>query len=150
MLALSELAKSWPVGGWILRLFMNLMSRLTGQGSGFDNSNASTNVSGRFRNNGNTSQSLNSEGVQPSFGDAGLDAQGKIVTPTSLDRFDPVPERQQHVDYGQQVADQLITDALWTNNGFDFDFMFQHTPGTFLPPPFGAVAMSAEEDITGF
>ncbi|KAK5271548.1 hypothetical protein LTR96_003373 [Exophiala xenobiotica] len=30
MLALSELAKSWPVAGWILRLFVSLMTRLTG------------------------------------------------------------------------------------------------------------------------
>ncbi|KAK5025297.1 hypothetical protein LTS07_008148 [Exophiala sideris] len=30
MLALSELAKSWPVANWILRLFISLMTRLTG------------------------------------------------------------------------------------------------------------------------
>ncbi|KID81482.1 cutinase transcription factor 1 alpha [Metarhizium guizhouense ARSEF 977] len=33
MLALSELSKSWPSGGWILRLFVGLMFRLTGSES---------------------------------------------------------------------------------------------------------------------
>jgi hypothetical protein len=35
MLALSELSKSWPVGGWILQLFNNLLNRLTGREFGF-------------------------------------------------------------------------------------------------------------------
>lgn len=35
MLALSELSKSWPVGGWILQLFVNLLKRLTGRDFGF-------------------------------------------------------------------------------------------------------------------
>ena len=35
MLALSELSKSWPVGGWILQLFVNLLRRLTGRDFGF-------------------------------------------------------------------------------------------------------------------
>jgi hypothetical protein len=37
MLALSELSKSWPVGGWILQLFINLFKRLTGHEFGFQN-----------------------------------------------------------------------------------------------------------------
>ncbi|EXJ60793.1 hypothetical protein A1O7_04946 [Cladophialophora yegresii CBS 114405] len=36
MLALSELAKSWPVAGWILRLFISLMTRLTGHSFDID------------------------------------------------------------------------------------------------------------------
>ncbi|EEU33922.1 uncharacterized protein NECHADRAFT_12238, partial [Fusarium vanettenii 77-13-4] len=34
MLALGELSKSWPVGGWILRLFISLFIKLTGQDPG--------------------------------------------------------------------------------------------------------------------
>jgi hypothetical protein len=42
MLSLSELSKSWPVGGWILQLFVNLMKRLTGRDFGFQISASSS------------------------------------------------------------------------------------------------------------
>ncbi|RDL35491.1 uncharacterized protein BP5553_07422 [Venustampulla echinocandica] len=53
MLALSELFKSWPVGGWILQLFINLLKRLTGRDFGFQ-----TSANSGAPRQGNSKQSL--------------------------------------------------------------------------------------------
>ncbi|PLB54004.1 hypothetical protein P170DRAFT_397008 [Aspergillus steynii IBT 23096] len=53
MLALSVIAKSWPVRIWISRAFVNLIKRLTGQGQTFDSAfnGAIVNVSSSIKSN---------------------------------------------------------------------------------------------------
>ena len=129
MLALGELAKSWPVGCWIMRLFVNPMRRMTEQGFGFENANANINVNiggnGQKTLNVSTSQNLSSKSVESNLG-AAPDIQGKITTPSSLAQYSLHPQQQQQIDPMLQSADQLIPESLWADNGFDLDFLFQN------------------------
>jgi hypothetical protein len=175
MLALSELAKCWPVGGWILRLFINLMRRLTGQGFSFDNSNTGG-ISGSGVHNTPiaSKQSRDSSGLTP--GQSGLSSApiqgmtGKTATPqddtlnASMPCEPDVGQQQQprESDGRQQEfsrsnrqinmiqqADQLLSDALWADGGFDFDFLFQSASGSFLRS-YNFGGMSGDPDISGF
>jgi hypothetical protein len=75
------------------------------------------------------------------------------VTPTSVRRFDLDPRQhpqQQQTYLAQQAADQVISDALWMGNGFEFDYLSQYMQGPFLSAPFEGMSVSGEHDITRF
>ncbi|KAL1989084.1 hypothetical protein VTN96DRAFT_5847 [Rasamsonia emersonii] len=136
MLALSELAKCWPVGGWILRLFINLMRRLTGQGFGFENNTSSGGGSGANNPTSSSSQQprdlsnaiSTQHGLSSSSGSSLHDPQGKVpATLHPLDGCDLNPGHQQ-----QQQQQQLRSgnsdggqDFARTNNSRQIDLMQQ-------------------------
>ncbi|OAA59736.1 Transcription factor [Niveomyces insectorum RCEF 264] len=116
ILALGELAKGWPVAGWILRLFMNLMKTLTGQ------SNAAP--------DGRASQQRNAD-LRGDNGSAAIQQATHSVTDFSksfgLCAYPPV-ENGVIGDGASSLGqtNQLISDIIWAPEqaDFDCDFMF--------------------------
>ncbi|KAM6528943.1 hypothetical protein FALCPG4_009895 [Fusarium falciforme] len=135
ILALSELAKPWPVGLWIMRFFVNLFRRLTGQDSAVSGG-AIVNVTSRIANsdaesrghqlNDNMAASSRPEGAEPTM-------------PTAVNNR--IQSRdQQAVDFMPQVTDPLACDSFWAgclDNSIDVDLLLQHGLGPLLPAPFG-------------
>jgi hypothetical protein len=126
MLGLSELSKSWPVGGWILQLFVHLMERLTGHDFNVDKKPRSNK---RKRNPTSESQ-------------AGSDGQFQ----SSAQTFHAYQSEQQAGNFGptfnfyrdsfggstqttlqQQLENPSSTDgeALWSPDRFPMDFLLQ-------------------------
>jgi hypothetical protein len=79
MLALSELSKSWPVGGWILQLFVNLMKRLTGHDFGFQISASSSEGANSREGLVTTLQDDRSTGAIVTAGGAGEDQPDDLL-----------------------------------------------------------------------
>jgi hypothetical protein len=150
MLAMSELAKLWPVGGWILRLFVNLMRQLTGSNQGpvaVPNNSGQPNATSNHTTNTADAVQLPSPRQEPSIGNM----LSRLATPNSLDRFETEnqahnivgveqPREQVSIDYFQQAATQLLSDTLWAEGvetGYDFEFPIYSNPaGIYPPPPF--------------
>ncbi|BCR88967.1 fungal specific transcription factor domain-containing protein [Aspergillus chevalieri] len=117
MLALSVLANSWPVRIWISKAFVNLMRRLTGQGSGSAGSivNVSSSIATSSEHSG-----LHAD----SAGDSSHDIDGN-----SPDRRDPsaqVTDSNAPDYFPPTAADQLIYDPFSAGYGcldgmFDID-----------------------------
>ncbi|EEU45285.1 uncharacterized protein NECHADRAFT_40529 [Fusarium vanettenii 77-13-4] len=135
ILALSELAKPWPVGLWIMRFFVNLFRRLTGQDSAVPGG-AIVNVTSRIGNS-----DVDSRGSQPT---------DNVPIPTRSEGTEPaIPavannraqSQDQHaVDFMPQVSDPLGYDSFWAgclDNSIDVDLLLQHGLGPLLPAPFG-------------
>lgn len=117
MLALSELAKSWPVAGWIFRLFVSLMTRLTGHS--FD--------------------------IEPKLGSSAGPATSSVAVPPqppSLMNGIVIPE--QHQGYqtnsaelgfaaGQGALHTSAAEAPWLNDlgSEELDWIFQDSLGGF-------------------
>jgi hypothetical protein len=132
MLAMTELAKSWPTAGWILRLFINLMKKLTAQkfrcwgnrNCGKSNSSGDSDEVGftTLQNIGDNTSKHMSTGlmlnavVQPSAENGQLYARSG-----EMNRF------------GQ--TEQLMSDVIWASdqNNFDFDFMFRTQSNSLFP-----------------
>lgn len=132
ILALSELAKTWPVGMWIVKSFLGLMKRLTSRATASGGSRLS--VTSRIGTDGNppvstelrstrnlaareacNTQTCPSSGVE-SMADSSSDNAGGIdpLQPQSLPGFP------------SGAADQLVYDSLWLDcpdNRFDIDFL---------------------------
>ncbi|KAL2676430.1 hypothetical protein Neosp_010188 [[Neocosmospora] mangrovei] len=114
MLALGELSKSWPVGGWILRLFISLFIKLTGQDPGIGTRPQSQQPQGPAQ--------VRSSIMQPSIGN--LTA---APWPQTGDAPWPIPAEvftENTTTLGFEVAD---------NDVFDFDFMFQYPLEAWIP-----------------
>ncbi|KAI8713951.1 Zn(2)-C6 fungal-type domain-containing protein [Fusarium sp. LHS14.1] len=114
MLALGELSKSWPVGGWILRLFISLFIKLTGQDPGIGTRPQSKQPQGPAH--------ARSSIMQPSIGN--LTA---APWPQTGDAAWPIPAEvftENTTALGFEVAD---------NDVFDFDFMFQCPLEAWIP-----------------
>lgn len=131
ILGMSELAKGWPVAGWILRLFINLMKGLTGHAGVYDTGPA---------------QPL--EGFPN--GDLGLGQQSAQPAPSTRN---PASYSVENTDkylmancgtichdgrdsFGLVEADQLLTDIIWApdQNDFDFDIMLNSAHSNSLFP----------------
>ncbi len=119
MLALSELSRSWPVGGWILQLFITVMHRLTGRDFGFQtSSNSGTSKPGSLnqippamaQNESNNSSSLILGTTEARQYSQSAEAQ-QINTPPPVQDFDIHGQWQ----YGQELnsLDFLFQDALF-------------------------------------
>lgn len=105
---MSELAKGWPVAGWILRLFIKLMKRLTGHGS--YSAQIPDGISNRDRHLGQQSiQPLPNNSSPPSYSGG------------NTDQYPVAPPRQGHEDFGIVETDQLISDVIWDSGQSDFD-----------------------------
>ncbi|KAF9768044.1 hypothetical protein IL306_014712 [Fusarium sp. DS 682] len=147
ILALSELAKHWPVGLWIMRFFGNLMRRLTGQGSAVS-AGSIVDVTSRIANSNRgedstlntsaevsraTSQTLAENGG--SFGDV-VNGQvaGAVMETNDL--------------FQQPAADQFGFDNFWAEDMIDVDLLLQHGLCPLLPGNFGTFPPGA--DSQGF
>lgn len=116
MLAMSQLANSWPVAGWILRLFINLMKRLTGQSFGKSN-----NVGGGARcSNQGKGDTLDNDFPASSVG--GLTSQH-------------IPPNGSFLGGDQDATDQLLSDALWDadQDPFNLEFVPRAQPNGLFP-----------------
>ncbi|RSL88562.1 hypothetical protein CEP51_001692 [Fusarium floridanum] len=135
ILALSELAKPWPVGLWIMRFFVNLFRRLTGQDSATAGGTI-VNVTSRIGNS-----DAESRGSQPNDNmPAPSRPEGPETTmPTAVNNRTQSRD-QQTVDFMPQVTDPLGYDSFWAgclDNSIDVDLLLQHGLGPLLPAPFG-------------
>lgn len=141
ILAFGELAKGWPVAGWILRMFINLMKKLTAGGS-------TTGAEGRQAvQNGmaQAAQQTNGRAPHPQTHQQQMQqqlqqTQGMNMTSPSrpMDTIPYLPFEhggQSFVDDGTgglgqgQQANQFISDIIWApmQGEFDCDFIFGNT-----------------------
>ncbi|KAH7196500.1 fungal-specific transcription factor domain-containing protein [Fusarium flagelliforme] len=129
ILALSELAKSWPIGLWITKFFVNLFRRLTGQGSAVSAGSIvdvtsriaranEDNASGEVGSQ-NLAEALNGFNQQASFSNG----DGSMMEPPG-DMLYP---------------DQFGFDSFWAEDTIDVDLLLQHGLCPLLPPNFGPV-----------
>lgn len=118
MLALSELAESWPVGGWILRLFRTLMARLTSRDSDHK--------------------------ANPTANSAETHAPAMIPTPPGSrpTHWQSTVLEDGAADIWHQNGQSFTDDSLGMSNMapqteyeslYDFDLIFQHALANFVP-----------------
>ncbi|RHZ62630.1 hypothetical protein CDV55_106004 [Aspergillus turcosus] len=140
MLAMSELARSWPVAGWILRLFINLMKKLTGQSVGCDSAPSRTKPD-QTGDSGfeSPSATVGSGGTSAMQMASGLDnlIHRSLGNDQSSTRVEEWNESQQ--------TDKLLSDVIWApdQTNFDFDLLFQGQSNGSLPFNFGSLAETA-------
>lgn len=140
MLAMSELAKSWPVAGWILRLFINLMKKLTDQNVRYD-SNLDRSRQDRTGYGGNSSMDSPSAATRSGTNrtmQMGHGLGNLINQPVEADQLSARVEEWNAI----QQSDQLLSDVIWApdQNNFDFDLLFQGQSNGSLPFNFGSLA----------
>ncbi|RSL67624.1 hypothetical protein CEP53_002881 [Fusarium sp. AF-6] len=132
ILALSELAKPWPVGLWIMRFFVNLFRRLTGQDSATA-SGTIVNVTSRIGNS-----DVESRGSQPND-NMPAPSRDEPTMPAAVNNRSQSRD-QQTADFLPQVTDPMGYDSFWAgclDNSIDVDLLLQHGLGPLLPAPFG-------------
>lgn len=120
------MAKRWPVGFWILRLFGNLMANITGQRLGFDCNGINESSSGttaNHRRNDVVPSVFRSDALNPGIA---VGTMRDTAMPTSLD----LP--QQNIDAVEALG-ELMTDTLFPDDGLDFEFLLQNAFGTGMP-----------------
>ncbi|RSM14771.1 hypothetical protein CDV31_005205 [Fusarium ambrosium] len=131
MLALGELSKSWPVGGWILRLFVSLFIKLTGQDPGIGLRPHSQEPQGPAH--------IRSSITQPSISNlaaAPWSQAGEAAWPVPAEVF-----IENAAALGFEVAD---------NDAFDFEFMFQYPLENWISGELpGDTAMGVEKAVVG-
>lgn len=147
ILAFGELAKGWPVAGWILRMFINLMKKLTagGTSTGADGRQAPQNgnyVQAGQQNHGRPQQSQPHQ--QPMQHQLHQQQQGiEMESPSRpIDTIPYLPVEhngQSFVDDGTALGqtNQFVSDIIWAPmpGEFDCDFIFGNTQvnSGFLP-----------------
>lgn len=140
MLAMSELAKSWPVAGWILRLFINLMKKLTGHSVGRDNpsSRNKAHQSGYRGDSGFELPSATVSSVENNAMQMGSGLNSLINRSLENDQSCTRVEEWNEV----RLTDQLLSDVIWApdQTNFDFDLLFQERSNGCLPFSFGSFA----------
>ncbi|KAI1023638.1 hypothetical protein LB503_000141 [Fusarium chuoi] len=146
ILALSELAKHWPVGLWIMRFFGNLMRRLTGQGSAVS-AGSIVDVTSRIANcNRNEDSTLNTSAeVSRATSQTLAENGGPFTDATNAQVAGAVMETN---DLFQQPADQFGFDNFWAEDTIDVDLLLQHGLCPLLPGNFGTFPPVA--DSQGF
>lgn len=165
MLALSQLAESWPVKIWISKAFVNLMRRLTGQGSNASGGSI-INVSSSIANDrgnvaapghwgllGMQQQHIASPGrVSSQIADGGHDTDRceAGIQPTCLNGLQ---SRDLHVpDYFLQAADPFICDpflAGYLDDTVDVDLLLHSNLGQTLPVPSGGLNAAGDPSALG-
>ncbi|KAJ5183424.1 hypothetical protein N7492_001040 [Penicillium capsulatum] len=142
MLALSVIAKSWPVRIWISRAFVNLMKRLTGQSPNL--SSPIVNVSSSILTPSHNMAPPGQMGL-PGLQNAGIaDVEGQFPA----GNFDlssyctcgvgPQPGGLHDCSCLRKAPDQFVHDSLWAgylDSAFDVD-LFLHSgvgPPSYLP-----------------
>ncbi|KAM0342110.1 hypothetical protein ACHAPU_009724 [Fusarium lateritium] len=152
ILALSELAKHCPVGLWIMKFFVRLMRRLTGQGSALS-AGPIVDVTSRIANDSHENEdstlraSSGSSTVRshnPDDPASGYNQQHDIYNaqPASTDRSGM--EEQQVPDMFSWPGDQVGFDSFWAQDTIDVDLLLQHGLCPLLPANFGTVTPSTD------
>ncbi|KAL4730870.1 hypothetical protein ACLX1H_002912 [Fusarium chlamydosporum] len=115
ILALSELAKSWPIGLWITKFFVNLLRRLTGQGSALS-AGSIVDVTSRIANTSRANDessvdtSRETSGSAPQASDETVNGFGQHGNPASgffSNSEGSGVEEQQANDMWRQPTDQF-------------------------------------------
>ncbi|KAJ4016313.1 hypothetical protein NW766_004505 [Fusarium irregulare] len=130
ILALSELAKSWPIGLWITKFFVNLFRRLTGQGSAVS-AGSIVDVTSRIAraNEDNSSGEAGSQNLAEAL-------NGFSQQPSSFfNSGDGLGMEQQPGD--MLYPDQFGFDSFWAEDTIDVDLLLQHGLCPLLPTSFG-------------
>ena len=130
ILALSELAKSWPIGLWITKFFVNLFRRLTGQGSAVS-AGSIVDVTSRIAraNEDNASGEAGSHNLAEAL-------NGFSQQPSSFfNSGDGLGMEQQPGD--MLYPDQFGFDSFWAEDTIDVDLLLQHGLCPLLPTNFG-------------
>ncbi|UZP32454.1 hypothetical protein NXS19_000270 [Fusarium pseudograminearum] len=142
ILALSEMAKSWPIGLWITKLFVNLLRRLTGQGSAMS-AGSIVDVTSRIANTtrGNEGPALESSRLSaPQNPDDRINGFSQQNN-TALGFFDntngPGMGEQQTANMLQQPADEFGFGSFWSEDTIDVDLLLQNGLCPLLPADFG-------------
>ena len=162
MLALSELAKSWPVRTWILKAFVNLMKRLTGLSSGAGGSITSV-----------TSNVVNDRGNTALWSDMGSDlpqqttsfpcAPNPMNGPQNLNMRDNQAAQSSFIhpsEFGNihthgdllQLSDQVMNDSFWAgyvDNMFDSDLLLHESTGPIFSLPLEDLSGRGETNASG-
>lgn len=138
MLGLSELSKGWPVAGWILRLFISLMLRLTGRDFELD---LSTKLQSSKTESG--SSRVNSTSIQPHPRMNMLQHKSSDGIPPQLPDTGPQFPNQVGGNSAQLVYDvydsNLTGVPVWTGqDALDFDDIFGESFAWFGPHDFGS------------
>lgn len=128
---MGELAKGWPVAGWILRLFINLMKRLTGQNAAFVAGPAQVSL-GTTANRDHQFGQQSNQAVPcnkniPSYPGGNTD-QYLLAKNASFN--------QSQEGFGPVETDQLMSDIIWGSgqNDLDFDLMLNGIQSTSMFP----------------
>lgn len=147
MLAMSELAKCWPVAGWILHLFISVMSRLTGQDfrSGLAPTWKSSHTSGASEKRGHTNHQQDKgsfAGPKTAAYPDQVEAERQIDHQT----IELLPNRPTATVDNSQTA---VYDSLWPYNQdlLDLDSLFQQSLEEFGLYDFG---MTGQPTLNGF
>ncbi len=114
ILAFGELARGWPVAGWVMGLFINLMKRLTSQAGG---------------NDGGASHTRGAEPAPHQQTERDFASPSKNPDELSYMPFDhDTAFASDEASLGQ--TNQLLSDIIWAplQNDFDGDFMFGNPP----------------------
>ncbi|CAG1969932.1 unnamed protein product [Fusarium graminearum] len=142
ILALSEMAKSWPIGLWITKLFVNLLRRLTGQGSALS-AGSIVDVTSRIAN---TTRDNEGPALEPSRVSASQNPDDRIngssqQNNTALGFFDnangPGMGEQQTTNMLQQPADEFGFGSFWSEDIINVDLLLQNGLCPLLPADFG-------------
>ncbi|KAF9632990.1 hypothetical protein BFW01_g3853 [Lasiodiplodia theobromae] len=130
LLALSELAKSWPVKIWIAEAFVDLMERLTGQVS-----SGGSIVSVSTKTASSCSNHLTQRATTPPAASAGNTTGASVV----LEKLDQ-PDLHTSGVLPQTAGTTAYSDPFWggyaDNNAFDIDFLLHTSLGPVLSAPF--------------
>ncbi|KAG8674249.1 hypothetical protein FPOAC1_000213 [Fusarium poae] len=135
-----ELAKSWPIGLWITKLFVNLLRRLTGQGSALS-AGSIVDVRSRIANGSGVNEGpaldLSRSGNGLQISDEGMNG----FSQQNNGLFDNTNgsgtgEHQVH-DMLQQPSDQFGFDSFWAEDTIDVDLLLQNGLCPLLPADFG-------------
>lgn len=159
MLALSVLAKSWPVRIWISKTFVNLMRILTGQGSATGGSivHVSSSIASSRNNNLVPSGHSGLPGLQHATSTQNIGntfASNSYEPSTQSTRTNGSQAGDLHTyDCFPQAADRLVYDSLWAgylDNTFDTDMLLHNSIGTRQYGPFEGSTAAGEPDAAEF
>ncbi|KAM0217714.1 hypothetical protein ACHAQI_001764 [Fusarium lateritium] len=145
ILALSELAKSWPVGLWIMKFFVRLMRNLTGQGSGLSAGqivDVTSRIAKDGRENEDSTLGLSSgpsrDISQNLDGPRAFNHQPDLFNTQPVNAERPDMEEQQVPEMFAWSGNQIGYDSFWAEDTIDVDLLLQHGLCPLLPANFGA------------
>ncbi|KAH8898014.1 hypothetical protein GQ53DRAFT_712535 [Thozetella sp. PMI_491] len=122
ILALTELAKSWPVGMWIVKAFLNLMQRLTSHGVfgasklsvttrvGFSETSSASSLALSTQQCVTSSETHTLHDNQSTLNVSGQRVLGSQSTGTSTPQLQ---QPQFPLEYPGTTPDQLVNDSFW-------------------------------------
>ncbi|KAE8376631.1 hypothetical protein BDV26DRAFT_282527 [Aspergillus bertholletiae] len=151
LLALSELASSWPVKIWIAKAFVNLLRRLTVQGSA-----SIINVSSSIANNRTLSGRSNPSGLHHTHSpkQTGLDNSVQNDSRDAASYINRPQLRDVQPSGGfPHAADHLVYNSFWASyltNTFDVEFLLHNGLGPTLAGPFDGLGAAEGQSSLHF